>query len=223
LGRVDLDDVGWRAVTVNVSDIAAMGGCPRSLLVAVVAPAGTDLDRLFDGVAAAADAHGCEVVGGDLSTTAGPLVVVVAVTGTLEGDRPAVGRGGARPGDQLYVTGPLGAMAASGYRLRPRARVEEGQAARLAGATAMIVVSVGLLADLGHLADESGVGYALDAVPRGEGATLDQALNGGEDYELVYAGPPGVPGITIGRCVEDPKVRTLDGAPVEPRGWEHRW
>src|SRR5205823_4192848 len=80
----DLTDVGWRAVVVNVSDIAAMGGRPLHALVTVAAPPGTDLDRLFDGVAEAAQAYVCPVVGGDL-TAADTLVVTVAVTGTVDG------------------------------------------------------------------------------------------------------------------------------------------
>src|SRR3954470_15267763 len=69
-----LVDVGWKAVTANVSDVAAMGGRPLHLLVAVAAPAGLDLDALVDGLAEAAASYGCEVVGGDLSSTAGPLM-----------------------------------------------------------------------------------------------------------------------------------------------------
>jgi thiamine-monophosphate kinase len=214
-------DVGWKAVVANVSDIAAMGGTPRWLLAAVAAPAGTDLDGLVDGVAGAAAEYGCEVVGGDLSSVDGPLVVAVTVVG--EAPDGAVLRSGARPGDVIYVTGPLGAAAASGWRRRPVARVAEGQAARRAGATAMIDVSDGLAADLAHLADASGVGFALDRVPVAEGASAEQALHGGEDFELLYTGPPGLAGIVVGRCVADPGQRTLAGSPLPPGGWQHRW
>lgn len=222
-------DPGWarslgrKAVTANVSDVAAMGGRPRYLLVAVAAPVGADLGALVDGVAEEAASYGCEVAGGDLSATAGPVVVAVAVTGEVPGGGEPVRRSGARPGDTVYVTGPLGAAAASGYRSWGRARVAEGEAARLAGATAMIDVSDGLAADLGHLATASGVGFALDEVPVAPGATLDQALHGGDDYELVFTGPPGLPGIRIGTVVADPAVRTLAGRPLPAGGWEHRW
>ena len=99
---------------------------------------------------------------------------------------------------------------------RPRARLAEGETARRAGATAMIDVSDGLLADLGHIADASGVGFRLDEVPVAPGATLDEALGGGEDYELVMAtADPGHlaaafaeaglrPPILIGSCTADP-------------------
>lgn len=216
-----LEDVGWKAVVVNVSDIAAMGGRPLHLLITVAAPPGTDLDRLFDGVADAARAYVCPVVGGDL-TTADVLVVTVAVTGTVDGT--PVTRAGASPGEAIYVTGPLGAAAASGWRRRPLARVAEGVDARGAGATAMIDVSDGLVADLGHIADESGVGFALDEVPVAPGATIHQALTGGEDYELVFSAPVArLPvGFRIGVCTADPSERTLAGNPLPPAGgWEH--
>ena len=212
-----LEDVGWKAVVANVSDIAAMGGRPGHLLVSVVGPPDTDLHALSTGLAEAAAAYACPLVGGDLAN--GPtLVVTVAITGRVDG--PAVLRSGARPDDELWVTGALGGAAASGWTRRPVARVAEGEAARRAGATAMIDVSDGLLADLNHLAEASGVGYVLDEIPLAEGATLDQALHGGEDYELVFALPPGTPhpaGVRIGTCTSNPAQRQPG------RGWEHRF
>lgn len=232
LGRVGLDDMGWKAVVANVSDVAAMGGRPRHLLVTVAGPPATDVDLLMRGVHQAADAYGCEVVGGDL--VAGPVVVVsVAVTGTCDG--VPVMRSGAGAGDSVFVTGPLGGAAARGWVGRPSARLEEGSAARDAGATAMIDVSDGLAADLGHVLDESGVGVELTHVPVAEGASSEQALGGGEDYELVFTAPDvervaetfveaglAVPE-RIGVCVGDPAVRLLAGAPLPAVGWEHRF
>jgi len=219
-----LEDLGWKAVVVNVSDIAAMGGRPLHLLVTVAAPPGTDLEGLFDGVAEAAQAYICPVVGGDL-TASDALVVTVAVTGTVDGT--PVLRSGAAAGEGIYVTGPLGAAAASGWTRRPLARVAEGVDARGAGATAMIDVSDGLVADLGHIADESGVGFSLDEVPVAPGATLEQALTGGEDYELLFTAPAArVPvGFRIGVCTVDPSARTLAGEPLPSSGggWEHRF
>ncbi|HZQ87558.1 MAG TPA: thiamine-phosphate kinase [Acidimicrobiales bacterium] len=209
-----LADVGWKALTVNVSDIAAMGGTPRHAVVAVAAPPDTDLDLIYEGMAEASATYGCPVVGGDLANAA-QLVVTVAVTGRVDGT--PVLRSGARPGDGIYVTGPLGGAAAGAYRARPRARVAEGQAARAAGATAMIDVSDGLVADLGHIADASGVGYELDlaAVPVAPGATAEQALRGGEDYELVFTGTDLSVGTRIGTCTADVSQRLPGG------GWEH--
>ncbi|MDQ1374407.1 MAG: thiamine-monophosphate kinase [Actinomycetota bacterium] len=212
-----LEDVGWKVVAANVSDIAAMGGRPGHLLASVVGPPGTYLDRLAAGMAEAAAAYGCPIVGGDLANGT-TIVVTVAITGHVDGPPGPVLRSGARPGDVLYVTGALGANAASGWRLRPQARVNEGEQARRAGATAMIDVSDGLIADLNHIAEASGVGYELDDdIPVADGATRDQALHGGEDYELIVAAPPAsqVDAIRIGACTADPAQRQ------QARGWEH--
>lgn len=245
LSLTSVDDLGWKALVANVSDLAAMGGMPAHAVVTVAGPDDTDLDGLYQGLAAAADAYRCPLVGGDL-TNAPALVVSVAVTGTADG--PPVRRDGARPGDTLWVTGPLGASAA-GLRVlrhrrrqpglldgieaelaaahaRPLPKLAEGEAARRAGATAMIDVSDGLAADLGHIADASGVGFELMDVPVAAGATLDEALGGGEDYQLVVATPPDVEladAVRIGRCRPDPTVRLFRGEPLPPLGWQHTW
>ena len=200
-----LADVGWRAVVVNVSDIAAMGGRPEAVLVTVVGP-DVDLGALYEGIDEACETHGCEVVGGDLS---GGSELVVAVTILGRADRP-LRRSGARPGDLLYVTGPLGHGAASGYTERPVALVGRGL-----GATAMIDVSDGLAIDLWRLCDESGVGAVVDDVPVAAGATEEQAWTGGDDYELLFTGPPGLDGTVIGRITDDVSQRPA------PAGWQH--
>lgn len=208
----DPGDVGYHAVRINCSDIAAMGGRPRHLLVTICAPAGTDVEAIIDGVDAAARDHGCEVAGGDLSSIDGPLVVSVAVTGEVDGD--AVLRSGARPGDAIYLTGPVGAAAERGYALvRDRARVAEGEAARRAGATAMIDVSDGLLADLNHICEASGVGAVLEVEP----PEAD-----GDDYELLFTLPPGTEAprgcLRIGVITGNRSDR-----PTAAKGWEHRF
>lgn len=244
LGLVGLDDLGWKAMSVSVSDIAAMGCVPLYALVSVCGPPDTDIDLLYQGVSQAVEAYGCPVVGGDLASS-GQLTVTVAVAGET-GHRTPVLRSGALPGDRVFVTGRLGASAA-GLRLlragsddpvtmrhrRPVARVAEGRAARAAGATAMVDVSDGLAADIGHLADASGVGFALDFVPIAPRATPQEALGGGEDYELVFtATNPGHVAATfaeaglrqplgIGYCTADPTERTLAGEPLPPAGWVH--
>jgi thiamine-monophosphate kinase len=206
-----LADVGWKAVVVNVSDVAAMGARPESCLVTVSGC--SDVDALYDGITEACERYGCAVVGGDLSAGE-QLVVSLTMLGRLDGS--PVMRSGARPGDAVYVTGPLGHAAASGYTTRPVARLEEGLAAARAGATAMIDLSDGLSTDLHHLCEESGVGARVEHVPVADGATEEQAMNGGEDFELLYAGPEGMAGIRIGTIVDDVTQRP------EPRGWEHR-
>jgi thiamine-monophosphate kinase len=249
LSLTGLDDLGWKVMAANVSDVAAMGGLPDKALVAVSGPPHTDLDLLYRGIASAAACFTCPVIGGDL-TNAPVLVVTVAITGRVEG--APVLRSGARPGDGIWVTGPLGASAAGlrSYRrggppadpvdqvlraahARPRPALRAGSAARLAGATAMIDVSDGLSADLGHLADASGVGFRLERVPVAEGATEPDALGGGEDYVLVFTAPDAAavkaafahlsPPELIGVCTEDPRERLFRGAPLPPTGWEHDW
>jgi thiamine-monophosphate kinase len=257
LSLTGLDDLGWKALAVNVSDVAAMGGRPAHALVTVAGPPGTDLGLLYQGVRAAAAHFRCPVVGGDLTNAPG-LVVCVSVTGWVDG--PVITRGGARVGDGIWVTGPLGGSAA-GLRVlrrragsgsppgpavpeavegdlirahaRPAAAVAEGRAAAGAGATAMIDVSDGLVADLGHIADASGVGFDLTELPVAEGATEAEALGGGEDYVLVFCAPddtdvPGAFGelvapVRIGTCVAATTTRTLVGRPLERSGWEHHW
>jgi len=175
LALSSLADVGWKALMVTVSDLAAMGAEARAVLLSVAAPAGCALDEVADGVAEAAAAVGCAVVGGDLST-APALVVSVAAVGWVpdDGGGPALRRSGARAGDTLVVTGPLGASAA-GLRLarlggqgavpedagaaplvaahrRPVARLAEGRVARRSGVRAAIDLSDGLSADAAHLA-----------------------------------------------------------------------
>ncbi len=218
LSLVGLDDFGWKALVANVSDVAAVGGRPLAAVVSVAGPLGeVDVGLLYDGLLEASLAYACPVVGGDM-TSAPTLVVSVAIAGDGGQSSPGpVLRSGARPGDRLFVTGPLGSSAAGLAVLRagaaglggeaaafadlvlahrrPRARLAEGSAARAAGATAMIDVSDGLASDLRHLAAASGVGVVVEKVPVAVGVSRvsDEpellALGGGEDYELVFAAP----------------------------------
>ncbi len=206
LAWCDAAAVGWKALAVNVSDIAAMGGSPTAAVVSVVVPPGGGplADDLGAGLAEASEVFGCALVGGDTST--GPaLVVSVAILGTS----PAAGavlRSGARAGDAVFVTGTLGSPAAAldaletgevpvpegAARLhRPVPRLGEGAAAADAGATSMIDISDGLAADLGHIAGQSGVGVRVDAdwIPREPDVPLAVALRGGDDYELCFTAP----------------------------------
>lgn len=193
--------VGRKAVARNLSDIAAMGGTPDFLLVAALLPEGfsaRERAALFRGIRAEASAHGCLVVGGDLARTPGPLTVVVTVVGH-PGPR-ALTRVGARAGDAIHVTGPLGGSFGSGRHLRIVPRLAEGR--WLAGrreVTAAMDVSDGLLLDLQTLLDASGMPGAVldaDAIPlhpsarrleQGDRArALDRALGDGEDHELLF-------------------------------------
>jgi len=247
-------DAGWKALAVNCSDVAAMGGAPRAAVAAVVLPPGRPglADEIAAGLREGAAAFGCPLVGGD---TAVGLCLSISVA--VLGDSPPAGavlRAGARPGDAVFVTGPLGgAMAAlralrrgetpdpaGAARLhRPVPRLAEGLAAARAGATAMIDISDGLSSDLGHICAESGVGAMVSAesVPVGPGATLDDALAGGDDYELCFTASDAAVvaetfaavGLTapvrIGVVMAGPGVVVADASgatqPLPPRGWEH--
>lgn len=243
-----LEDLGFRAVAAAVSDLAAMGARARGCVVAVSAPAGTDLEELHRGMADAATLTNCPIVGGDLSSGR-DVTVAVTVVGECPGGG-AVLRRGAMPGDELLVTGPLGRSSAGLRRRRegaslddelvvahrrPWPRLSEGQAARGAGAHAMMDLSDGLGLDLHRMADASGVGFELVDVPVALGATFDEAVSGGEDYELLIAtnDPSRLRMVfldrglrsprTIGTVVANPTERTLHGAAFERRGWQHQW
>jgi len=244
-------DVGWKAMAVNISDLAAMGARPHRALVSVAGPAGTDIPGLYDGLLEASAEYGCPIVGGDL-TSAPVLVLTVAVTGSMPPGCQPVTRAGAAPVDVVWLTGPLGSSAAglaalvrgerhhplAGAHRRPRARLEEGTAALVAGASAMIDLSDGTAIDLWRLGLASGVGMELDRVPAADGATAEEALGGGEDYELAFTAPATAsnrvheafaaagcrPPLAVGRCTEgEPGRVRLNGADVGVRGWEHRF
>lgn len=202
-------DVGYKVVAANVSDVAAMGGTPRFVLVSGGAPEAETVLRCMEGVLEACAEFGAYPLGGD-TTGADALVVDVAILGSLDGGRPVL-RSGARAGDLLAVTGELGASAAgllalqAGEReparlvrrhLRPEPRVGAGRAAARHGAGAMIDLSDGLASDAAHVARASGVHIEidLDALPLAEGvadvarqlgvAPYELAAGAGEDYEL---------------------------------------
>jgi thiamine-monophosphate kinase len=207
-------DLGWRAAAVNLSDLAASGAEPLGLVVTLGAPGSTsvvDVLELYEGIAET----GVPVVGGD-TTRADSVVLSVTALGRSE---RVPGRTGARPGDLLVVTGPLGAAGAAfrtGRYLRPPLRLEEGR--RLARvATAMLDVSDGLACDAAHIAQRSGVRCVidLDRVPLADGATIED-LGFGEDFELLAATRDPLDFTVIGHCEEGAGV---DGVP--PGGWEH--
>ncbi len=134
LELTSLADLGWKAMAVNLSDIAAMGGQPGHAIVSVVGLGPSGLDELYAGILEASACYSCPVVGGDLSA-GDQLVVTVAVTGWVDG--PPVLRSGARPGDRIWVTGPLGAAAAGLRRLR-EAKAAARPAAPVAGPAAPV-------------------------------------------------------------------------------------
>src|SRR5215831_11665871 len=216
LDRLGWRELGFRAAAVNLSDLAASGA---ALLVSFAAPGDTDAAaaiELYEGIAET----GVPVVGGD--TTAAPAVML-SVTALGRSDR-VPGRAGARPGDVLVVTGPLGGAGAAfreGAYIRPPLRLVEGR--RLASvANAMLDVSDGLAVDLAHLAKRSSVRCVVDLerVPLAAGATVAD-LGFGEDFELLAAVPDAVDFAEIGRVEAGEGVELLErGSPVELRGYE---
>jgi thiamine-monophosphate kinase len=213
-------DLGWRLAAVNLSDLAASGAEPEGLLVSLGAPGDTsvaDVLELYQGVAET----GVPVLGGD-TTEAERLVLSATAVGRSS---RVPGRTGARPGDLLIVTGPLGAAGAAfrcGSFVRPPLRLAEGKELA-AHAHALLDLSDGLAVDAGHIAARSGCRLVveLERVPLPEGAELDD-LGFGEDYELLAAveDPGRFP--VIGRCEEGEGVAlTLNGEPYELGGWQH--
>jgi len=213
-------ELGARATAVNLSDLAASGAEPLALLVTLGLPAETELEDVLE-LYAGMNERGVPIRGGDTTRADSTLLSVTAVG---RADR-VPGRGGARPGDVVVVTGPLGAAGAAfrENRLPPVPdRLEEGK--RLARvASAMLDVSDGLARDAGHIAQRSGVRLAieLERVPLAPGAELGD-VGFGEDYELLAttSDPLGFP--VIGRVEEgEGVVLTLRGEPHELGGWEH--
>ena len=206
-------EIGYRAAAAALSDLAAMAAEPVGLLVSVAAPRGgaVDLEAVHSGVRQAAAEVGATVLGGDLSRSPGPLILDVTVVGCT--DWPVL-RSGARPGDEVWATGTLGAAAAAvraweggqtpGPDLReafarPTPRINEARClAEREVPHALIDISDGLAGDAGHLAAASNVRIVLEAdrIPVAEAAAenaedrLELALHGGEDYELCFTASP---------------------------------
>ena len=215
LGTVAPDRLGHKALAVNLSDLAACGARPLAFTLALAMPRAEEafLEGFSRGLFALADAHGCELVGGD--TTQGPLNICITVFGEVPHGQ-ALLRSGARVGDDLYVSGTLGDArlalevfrgtvalpgdafdAVRGAMELPTPRVALGQALRGVASSA-IDVSDGLLGDLGHILGRSRVGarVEVDAVPRSavlRGQSLawqrECTLAGGDDYELLFTAP----------------------------------
>jgi thiamine-monophosphate kinase len=240
--------VGRKALAVNLSDIAAMAGRPVAAVAAVAFPrqGGRRLaEELYLGFREIADEFHTALAGGDTNSWDGPLVVSVTVLGEVTGAGPVL-RSGARPGDWLLVTGPLGGSI-RGKHINFKPRVHEAiQLHSLADLHAMIDISDGLAADVNHICVESGCGVVLhaDRIPISEDAKLmqddksplDHALGDGEDFELVFAvseedarqllQTQPIADVTLvhfGECVE--KGLWIEHAgkkqSLAPRGYEH--
>jgi thiamine-monophosphate kinase len=215
------EQIGYRAVARSLSDIAAMGGTPLYCLVSIALAPWTDprwIDGLYRGIHKMLRKAKASLAGGDISH-ADQLVCDVMVCGFVARGK-ALLRSGARSGDILYVSGPLG-----GWRNKSLIvpRLDAGR--KLIGkATACMDISDGLALDLHRLCNASGCAAALDSIPLLRGATIDQALHDGEDYELLYSAPPRVrvDGFRIGTIVKGrPGAITFQGKRISTRGYDH--
>lgn len=202
--------VGYRALAVNISDIAAMGGTPKYALVSLHAPASTDLtvlDQIYSGLGQCAKKFGVKIVGGN-TTSAAEIIIAVTIVGEVSGE--PIRRSGARVGDGVWVSGSLGGAAVGLKLLResrtnevinrlfyPAPRIELGQYLQKNNlATAMIDISDGLLQDLGHLTAASGVSVEVrpESIPVHPGLSelvsdSSAFISSGDDYELLFTVP----------------------------------
>jgi len=212
-------ELGWKALTVNLSDIAAMGGVARYAVVSLAVPPETevsDLTTLYEGMAELADETGVAIIGGDMSRS--PQVAInITVIGNGGHGREVMTRSGARIGDRIAVSGRVGG-AGAGWEIlrnhqhhdeaaatrlvelfqRPQPRLAAGQQLLRDGIHCAIDISDGMVNDLGHICDASGLSARLeiDRLPLYEEAkqifgerARDLALSAGEDYELLFTGP----------------------------------
>lgn len=204
-------DVGHKGLARVLSDVAAMGSLPLACTVSLALPSAwspTETERIlaqiFEGITKLANRHNCTIIGGDLSTTRGPFVADFAAVGETRPASSLWRRDQVRPGDQIYLTGPLGGAAMAldkllaGKRaeiprenlerhLRPEPRLDVGARFASAPVSGAIDVSDGLIKDLTRACQASHVRFELEesSIPLAEGASLHHALEGGDDYELL--------------------------------------
>ncbi len=256
--------LGRKCLNVNLSDLAAMGALPKYALLGLGIPLRTEtgwIEDFFAGFKSAAKEYGVQLIGGDVTRA---QKVTLSVTLLGEG-RNIIKRGGARPGHYLFVSGTLGEaregllLLKKGAKLGedkrvdkmliafldPKARVELGEKlSRLRAASAMIDISDGLSVDLGHICEESGFGAEIERERLPVSSELlalqkrsfDFALNGGEDYQLLFSVPPGRLGVVsrlmkkyglthIGKIVKEKGIFLIDSQgrrrPIRPDTWQH--
>ena len=225
LPKTPARQIGWKAMARNLSDIAAMGGQPRSAVVSLGLRPATSVRwvrELYAGLHAAAKKFGCEIVGGDTAHVRHEQFVVVTLLG--HADRPVL-RSGAKPGDAVFVTGKLGGSFCSGKHLTFTPRIREAQwLTKNFCVHAMLDISDGLANDLQRLSEASRVGFEVASakIP----GRLPGALTDGEDFELLFtvaahdAGKLREKFYEIGRVIAQPVI-LLDGQPLAKKGYDH--
>jgi thiamine-monophosphate kinase len=240
--------VGHRSLARGLSDIAAMGGDPTAAFLSLGLPAKIEqrwVSGFLAGFLRLAKRYRVQLAGGDTAESKSGVIANVMVVGRVSHGQ-AVLRSGARPGDRIYVSGVLGGATAELMSLRAGKRAATGRGSlaeprlklgrRLRGLTSsMIDLSDGLSTDLRHICQESGAGAVIigENVPVAKTATFDLALNGGEDYELLFTAPPhqgiprevaGVKVTLIGEVIASHEIwleRAGRRRRLDPRGWEH--
>lgn len=236
------EDVGWKALARGLSDIAAMGGNPRFCLLSLALAEWANVrwvDGFYRGLLRLAEREGAPLVGGDLGRAPGLTCDIVVCGAVPRGE--ALRRDGAHAGDAIYVSGALGGSAlglaggkgkARTRHVHPEPRLALGRylRARLR-ATAAMDLSDGLSLDLRRLCLASKLAADVESPPVFPGATIDQAVHGGEDYELLFTVRPGtrvprdfegVPLTRIGTMRKGPAGTVkLNGAPLAPLGYDH--
>ncbi len=228
----DPADIAWKLIAVNLSDLASKGAEPIGVLVGASLVEGAD--RFVEGLRAILSDYGVPLLGGDTIRPNGPASFGCTAIGRAT-TRPLPTRSGGRPGDAVWITGTIGA-AMLGYEagdgaayLRPRPRLAEGRALA-PHVHAMMDVSDGLLLDARRMAEASGctADIVRGAVPIAAGAEPQRAMTWGDDYELLFAAPPGltpaIPATCIGTLLDPgPAPLLLDGVvPAFALGYEHR-
>ena len=235
------DLIGYRAIMASFSDLAAMGAHPKYGLISLTIDRtnGPTIDWISDfarGCACAANKIGVALCGGNMSK--GPLSISVSVHGEVETNKACL-RSGGRPGDFIYVSGPLGSAAAC-VRLndlvpansnnlsppqeafyRPSARFDMSK--YLKTASSAIDISDGLVQDLNHILESSCCGASLESklIPLGDSAELEDGLFGGDDYELIFTSAEDLGSVDkIGKLTRELGIR-VDGESITPRGFDH--
>lgn len=197
-------DLGYKAMLVNISDIAAMGGIPTHAVVSLGVPKNIEAKKLLEfqkGLNKLARKYNIDIVGGDTVASPKALMVSITLLGQVE-KKYILTRSGAKIGDQILVTGKFGGPASNNYKCQMTddklisksqiPKIKEGRKlAKSRLATSMIDSSDGLARSLQEISKASKVGFKLnfESIPIAKGATLDHALYGGEEYELVFTAP----------------------------------